>query len=93
MSKIDMPASPRPPLTRGGLAMVIIGLLILVPSGLCTGFFGITSVISLLGNVKGEGRYYAEGILEAALVIGVGPITIGAILLIIGLRRRERPEA
>jgi hypothetical protein len=41
-----MPENPKPKgsLTGAGVALVVIGLLILVPSGLCTGLMGIFGI-------------------------------------------------
>jgi hypothetical protein len=70
-------APSRPPRRGTSIALICIGLLILVPSGLCTVVFG--------GMVSGETGAYAM-----VLMIGRPPIAIGSALLVWGLKRDRR---
>ena len=78
-----------PPQPKWGvlsLTLMIIGLLILVPSGLCSGLFGIGALTGLLtGNVS-------EALSSLALVLMVGaiPVAIGGALVFVALRMRGR---
>ncbi len=65
-------------LLAGKIALIVIGLLMLVPCGLCTGAF-------VIGGLTGGGLELAG----MALIIGFIPIAIGAALLTIGLRIRR----
>ena len=70
-----LPPIERRPRRRGtSIALICIGLLILVPSGLCTGFFGVALV-------RGGGP------ILLVFLFGGPPILIGLALLLWGLRR------
>jgi hypothetical protein len=75
---------PAPPQRRtvGAIVLISLGLLLLVPSGLCTGVMGL---LDLFG--KGGG-----GLLILALVYGGLPLAIGAVLLIFGLNLPRRDD-
>jgi hypothetical protein len=90
MAEPATPATPPGPRRRraGSIALICIGLLILVPSGLCTAFLGIATLIDMTGT--GEAAAYAAGIIWAVLLVGGPPIVIGALLLWWGLRRDRR---
>lgn len=75
---------PRPHWTTLSVVLVIIGLLILVPSGLCTGLFGIGAMLE--GGSPGE----SLGILLIALLYGAVPIAIGGVLVYAGLQARRK---
>jgi hypothetical protein len=79
---------PKPRRTAGSIALICIGLLILVPSGLCSAFFGINFLVSM--KSAGEGPDYAKAFLELVPFFGGPPIVIGALLLWWGLRRARR---
>jgi len=66
-------------------ALLVIGLLILVPSGLCTGLFGGAALVDMLSQPRGED--YAPGILLTALIVGAPFIVIGATLLWFAIKR------
>jgi hypothetical protein len=68
--------------TAGSIALFVIGLLILVPSGLCTGIFGAIA----LSDISRE----TAGLLAMALMIGGIPALIGAALVYAGLKARRR---
>ena len=73
---------PRSGSGMAGVAMVVVGLLIFIPSGLCTGF-------GVFGAVAGAGFQILP------LVLGIGaPFVIGGALLVrAGLRRLRDPSA
>lgn len=79
------PADPNPPRrwTGSAIVLVVIGLLILVPSGLCTSVFG-------LGALFDGGSGYGGFVLGMALVVGGPFIVLGALLVRTGLRERHR---
>ena len=71
--------------TGAAIALVVIGLLILIPSGLCTGIFGIGALFDLTAA-----QGYAGILLIGALVLGGPFIVLGALLIRTGLRERHR---
>jgi len=79
------PADPKPAprWTGTAIALVVIGLLILIPSGLCTGVFGLGA---LFDGVNAD----TSGFLETALIVGGPFIVLGALLVRTGLRERHR---
>jgi hypothetical protein len=83
------PADPKEKgsLTGAGCALVGIGLLILVPSGLCTGVMMINSLAEVIRtNQPG----YLWVLLTYVMGIGLIPILLGAGLLWAGLSRRKK---
>jgi hypothetical protein len=72
--------SHRGALTAGGCALIALGLLILLPSGLCTAIMGYAVVTEGLGNDL-EGLNYLITFLVVAL--------IGTALIYAGLRARK----
>jgi hypothetical protein len=83
---------PQAPPRRSGaaIALIAIGLLILVPSGLCSAFFGIAFLGDAL-TATGEAAAYARGFIWLVPMLGGPPIVLGALLLRLGLRRRRPP--
>lgn len=78
----------------GAIAMIVLGLLIFVPSGLCTGAFTLVPLIDLLANPGQQDGAWA-GIWIIALIVGGPFVFLGGYLLRIGLRsygewRRQR---
>jgi hypothetical protein len=77
-------AEPAPDISPSGnqgcarLAVIAIGLLILVPSGLCVGIFGIGAL------VDGDPEF-----LFTALLIGGLPLAIGIGLVVLGRRMKR----
>jgi hypothetical protein len=69
-------APPQGRRTGGAIALIAIGLLILVPSGLCTALVGI---------------YDAVGFNWLVFLIGGPPMALGALLLFLGLSWRRSP--
>ncbi|MBI3677576.1 MAG: hypothetical protein HY243_13270 [Proteobacteria bacterium] len=85
MSQPEGPLPPaRPHWTALSLVLFIIGLLILVPSGLCTGIGGI---VALFGN---DNVQDALAMLLMVLIYGAVPVAIGAVLVYAGLKARKR---
>jgi hypothetical protein len=80
------PPPPRPP-RWGALAitLLVIGLLIAVPSGLCTGIFGIGALYDMMTSSSNEGI----SILVEALMIGGIPLAIGAALVYAAFKVRR----
>lgn len=85
------PLPPAPPNRRTGLsiALICLGLLILVPSGLCSAVFGVGFLMD--AAQPGETGAYARGFLWLVLVLGGPPVAVGAALLVWGMRRDRRP--
>ena len=80
--------SPRPPRrSAASIALITLGLLILIPSGLCTGTIG---VIFLWNEILHVGFFGFIDMMELVLTLGGVPIAIGAALLFWGLRRPRR---
>jgi hypothetical protein len=77
-----MPARPRKRWTFGAVALVALGLLILVPSGLCTGIGGLVAF--------GEGGEGLRVILPMVLMFGVPAILLGWLFVWLGLRQRRQ---
>jgi hypothetical protein len=75
---------PSPGRMAGGMALVVIGLLILVPSGLCTAVVGGMSIVEMFSNPTGL------DVLPEALMVGGPFILIGWLLFYVG-RRMRRP--
>ena len=67
----------------GTAALLIVGLLILVPSGLCTGAFGIGAVLELLTNPQNADT----SMLGMALIFGGPFVAVGGVLVWIAIRR------
>ena len=85
MSQGEIPAA-KPRRTAAAIALIVIGLLFLVPSGLCTGFFGAMAVLGVIYEPQNSGM---SEILPV-LMVGGPFILIGALLLRLGLRARKR---
>ncbi len=71
----------RPRRTAGAIALIALGSLILVSSGLCTSVFGVV----LLSYAPDLDEFL--GSVALLLEFGGPPIAIGAVLLWLGLRR------
>lgn len=71
----------------GGIALLVLGLVILVPSGLCTGIMAIGAIVSMF-------RYpSAVGLLPTALIFGGPFVAAGSALVWQGIKRlRNRDE-
>jgi len=80
------PPPGRPHWGAGAVALLVIGLLILIPSGLCTGIFGVGALYDMITSSSSEGF----SILAEALLFGGIPIAIGGLLVFAGFRMRKR---
>jgi hypothetical protein len=71
----------------GGIALLIIGLVILIPSGLCTGIMAGGAIWSMF-------TYPATGLslLPTALIVGGPFVAGGSVLVWQGIKRLRRPE-
>src|SRR5258706_13734196 len=88
MSQPDPSGAPRHN-AQVTAALLIVGLLILIPSGLCTSLFGGSALIDMLSHPRGED--YASGILLTAFIVGTPFIAIGGALLWLVVERiREK---
>ena len=84
MSQPDPSAKPK--YSAGGTAaLMIIGLLFLIPSGLCTGIFGGGAVIEAI--VHPENLSDSVSMIGAALVFGGPFVAIGGVLVWLGVKR------
>jgi hypothetical protein len=85
VSEPQSPPQPKRALhwTGAAIALLTIGLLILIPSGLCTAVFGI-------GDITGGGSF-DETIPSLLMILIVGgiPAAIGAALVYAGLKARK----
>ena len=73
MSLREEPPRPRVSIA-GTVALFVIGLLVLVPSGLCTGIMGGGALLAMITDPKNAGD--SIGILLMALIVG-GPFVVG----------------
>ncbi|HTK80336.1 MAG TPA: hypothetical protein VL286_07835 [Rhizomicrobium sp.] len=79
-------AAPRKPHWSAlAVVLLVIGLLILIPSGLCTGIFGIGALYDAVTSSSSEGF----SILLEALMFGAIPIAIGAALVYAAFKVRK----
>jgi hypothetical protein len=84
MSQTDPAPTPpkRPHWTVVSVVLFAIGMLILIPSGLCTGLIG---VMSLFDSQTDFGEF-----MVIVVPIGGIPMAIGAVLVYAGLKTRRR---
>jgi hypothetical protein len=73
----------RPRWTFISVALFVVGLLILVPSGLCTALIGLPFAFSSLGGADSQ-------MATMILIFGVVPMALGAALVYAGLQSRRR---
>jgi|HubBroStandDraft_2_1064218.scaffolds.fasta_scaffold1238120_2 hypothetical protein len=81
--------SEQQPPRRGcaATALIVVGLLILIPSGLCTGFMTIGPLVA---TIFGSKRYAPTDMVQIALAIGGPFVVLGAVLTWIGFTMRRR---
>ena len=84
MSQPEQSARPRYS-AAGTAALMIIGLLILVPSGLCTGIFGGGAVLDAIVHPENIGD--SVSMIGAALVFGGPFVAVGGGLVWLGVKR------
>lgn len=77
---------PKPHYSAGGIAaLIVIGLLLLVPSGLCSAAIGIGAIYGMIAQPQNAGD--ALNFIPM-IVIVAGPFIVGgAAMLITGIRR------
>jgi hypothetical protein len=85
MSQPPEQKPPPPRWTLGAVALIVLGLLILIPSGLCTAAMGIASIGSLFSSFGG----FSSAImgLFGTLILGGPFVALGAFLIYTGWRR------
>ena len=79
------PAPPRQ-LTGLGIFCIILGLLLAIPSGACTGIIVIGSIVDTMtgGRIEDALSIILMGIFFAAL-----PLAGGILLIVVGLKQRK----
>ena len=82
------PPPPRADTLGGTIVLLVLGTLVLVPSGLCTGYFGIAGFTAMIGktDTQGLGQLFFFG----ALILGGPFVVAGTAMLWIGIRRWRR---
>jgi uncharacterized membrane protein HdeD (DUF308 family) len=70
--------------TAGAVALLVIGLVILVPSGLCTAYLGI------MGILYGGNSSETSDLLTMALLYGGPFVFLGALFVYLGFRIRKQ---
>lgn len=68
------------------IALLVIGFLILIPSGLCTGFFALYPIMMQIKNHSSS----SDSILGLALVVGGPFILLGGFMVWRGVKRLRR---
>lgn len=84
MSQPEPTAKPKYS-AAGTAALMIIGLLILVPSGLCTGIFGGGAILDAIVHPENLGD--SISLLGAAAVFGGPFVAVGGVLVWLGIKR------
>lgn len=83
MSQPEPPTEPsKRAWTAASVALFVLGLLVLIPSGLCTGLIGI---LSLFSSPTDFGEFFV-----VVLPIAAIPMAVGAALVYFGLKARRR---
>lgn len=87
---MSSPETPKPRLrwTANAIALLVIGLLILIPSGLCTAGFGIMALVDFLNYPENSdgASFVAE-----AVIVG-GPFILVGAALVYGALRARKPK-
>ncbi len=83
MAQESQPNQGKPRWTGIAIALFVVGLLILVPSGLCTVLIGLPFAFSSLGGADSQ-------MASMILIFGVLPMALGAALVYAGLKSRRR---
>ena len=91
MSQLDasgpLPPKPKRPHTGLGIALIVLGLLFLIPSGLCTGIFGLGAIWGAITDPANAGD--AASVVVMALMFGGIPLAIGIALTVVGNSLRK----
>lgn len=82
------PYSPQPNGGCGAVALIVIGALILVPSGLCTAILGVGAVVELNSNASSFWADLSDVGPWALIVIAVA--VAGFLMIRTGLRMQRR---
>ena len=83
---MSQPEPPKPRYSAAGTAaLMIIGLLFLIPSGLCTGIMGGGAVIDAL--VHPENISDSVSMLVMVAIVGGPFVALGAFLVWVGVKR------
>ncbi|HYM29953.1 MAG TPA: hypothetical protein VEU47_01550 [Candidatus Cybelea sp.] len=77
----------------GGVALIVIGVLILVPSGLCTAVMGIPFILDSTRGRGPDNLFDLSGALILVGLFGGIPMLIGSLLLWLGLRKRRTGQS
>jgi hypothetical protein len=72
----------------GAIALLVVGLLILVPSGLCTGFMTIYPIMMALSSRTPNGDI--GNFVGLALTVGAPFVLVGGFLTWSGIKRLRR---
>ncbi len=83
MSQLDPHDPKRAHWTVTSVALVVIGLLILIPAGLCTALLGGSILLSSISMGDWSGIF-------AVLIYGGVPLGFGIAILIAGFKTRPR---
>ncbi len=88
----DPPVTPPPAIARRqphwtalAITLLVIGLLIAIPSGLCTGVFGVGAIYDMMTSSSSEGA----NILMMALMVGGIPLVVGIGLVAVAFSLRK----
>ena len=85
-------SQPSPMRTFVGGMMVVIGVLMVTLCGLCTAFFAIGALVDMAKGHSGGELFSNGSLLQAAVMLGLPPIAIGALLVWGDLRVRRGPR-
>jgi hypothetical protein len=75
----------KPHWTGIAITLLVIGLLIAIPSGLCTGVFGVMAIYSMVTSSSSEGL----SILMESLMVGGVPLAFGVVLVLVAFAARQ----
>jgi hypothetical protein len=78
---------PVPGGNAGGCALFAIGMLMLIPSGLCTAFGGIGLVMELFSDPGSLADNFSD--IAPFIAITIIPLVLGIVLVRAGLRARK----
>lgn len=77
---MSQPPNPRPPRPLlGAIALAVLGLVILIPSGLCTAAMGITAIGSMFSQFGGVGAGISGVVMT--LMLGGPFVALGVFLI------------
>jgi hypothetical protein len=79
------PPAKKPHWTGLAITLLVIGLLIAIPSGLCTGVFGVMAIADMMSSSSSEGF----SVLMGALMTGGIPLAFGVVLVLVAFAARK----